>query len=333
MAQRRRLALRQIAEPELIDVLSDSDENGDVDMEAAAPSFALLPTVSEAPSVTAPGAGEVETTQELSPPTPLDGTKPNKRRKSAIAMTKANGTQVTNGDVNDAGGKADIVALYQEGVLSQHTLRLHYIRRKPSSLCHRHTMPIEHDFVLPPPTLSLLEVISPPEISLESTDSATNAVDTLSKIDMKPVDDRELHQVLQSVREHWYLPRSTSNETRESWRRLQECDWGTAIQSPTATDELPTTSDVVWLLQDLQSDAFAMFVWQNLLLPIIKRESHATTSVVYELCDALLQHKCFRSLLPKDFRAQLRAKNLRAIDSPLAIELELHLIRRFLELR
>ncbi|RLN37432.1 hypothetical protein BBJ28_00014082 [Nothophytophthora sp. Chile5] len=126
----------------------------------------------------------------------------------------------------------------------------------------------------------------------------------------------------------------------------------TNLTQASSDASLPDLADVCWMLEECQSDALTSFVWRRLLIPLLRRQerihgSHAAnfdarsrstkaetqiegTALPYQpLLSLLICHRSFAALSPKDFRAKVRARNLRQVGEALGAQVELAVMALF----
>lgn len=92
---------------------------------------------------------------------------------------------------------------------------------------------------------------------------------------------------------------------------------------------VPDITAVCWVLERCPSDAFVSFVWNHLLIKLLQQSVKSDTKDHQRLLSLLIAHHSLKTLAPKDFRAKVRARNLRQVDEALGAQLELNLITMY----
>ncbi|KAK1934498.1 hypothetical protein P3T76_011107 [Phytophthora citrophthora] len=232
---------------------------------------------------------------------------------------------------------ASVFNLYQEGLGPDQVLQLCFLRRHILRNPQLDNTSIENDFVLPRPELkisSFLPSLGIPLQHLIGNDSAPPQQNGSAAASSRS--DSALDMVRKSAREHFLHPRQAVLDDVRQWSVLEESDWLQILQHHKAQSgqdegvtellsaaQMPDIADVCWLLEHFPSVAFVSFVWDHLLLSLLL---HSVSSLHQHLYTLLVSHHSLSSLSPKDFRAKVRARNLRQVDDVLGAQGELTLI-------
>ncbi|RLN77039.1 hypothetical protein BBJ28_00008458 [Nothophytophthora sp. Chile5] len=262
-----------------------------------------------------------------------------------------------------------IFQLYQEGLAPDQVLQLCFMRRRAPRSMRSESTRIEDEFVLPRPTLDIASVLPPVDLSLNRllSEASPPTEDNLPCVgsESSTATENAIAQAMDSAQRHFLLPRQAPPGDVRKWTALAECDWvqiyqklqisrqqQTQQQSDTPFTQagsdapLPDLADVCWMLEECQSDALANFVWERLLIPLLRRQerihgSHVAnfdarsrsteaetqiegTAPPYQpLLSQLICHRSFAALSPKDFRAKVRARDLRQVGEALGAQVEL----------
>jgi hypothetical protein len=188
--------------------------------------------------------------------------------------------------------------------------------------------------VLPRPWLSLLEIL-PPQMAnisdiLRADDPAHASIFSESLGKGLPMDE-----TVHTVASHWRELGSVDlAELAPTWRGLEESEWVQVYEVSGLF--APTPNDLLRLLETLRSDGFASFVWHRLLVPTVQVLCRGKAPrTVTQFTSALLSHGFFRRLPAKQFRSELRAKNLRGSceDASFGAAVELEVITHFHKFR
>jgi hypothetical protein len=231
--------------------------------------------------------------------------------------------------------------LYQDGPTPDQVLQLCYLRRRAPRRLRLERTRIEDEFVLPRPELKLASLLPPPvDLSLEqlvgTASSPTEQASTRSN--QAPVAKTTLAAVRESARTHFLQPRQASLQDVGQWSALDESDWlqlYRSLQRPKTQDDdmtglvsaqVPDVADVCWLLEHCGSAAFASFVWDHLLIALLQQCVSSDTPALQCLFTLLVSRPPLASLSAKEFRAKLRARNLRQVDDAFGAHAELALV-------
>ncbi|GMF10921.1 unnamed protein product [Phytophthora lilii] len=238
-----------------------------------------------------------------------------------------------------------VFRLYQEGLTPDQVLQLCYLRRRaPRRLSSR----IEDEFVLPRPEIKIASLLPPVDASLKQLVGAApaSAPSSASAAATSAPSDAGLDRARESARLHFLHPGAAAVDVVRQWSMLAERDWlqihrslQRAKQPQEGQDDemtglaavqLPSIADVCWTLEQCRSDAFACFVWDHLLVPLLQRcaDSQSAAAEHERLLALLVNHPTLASLSPKDFRAKVRARNLRQVDDDLGAQAELALTQQ-----
>lgn len=207
---------------------------------------------------------------------------------------------------------------------------------------------VEDEFVVPRPTLSLSDFLpSHLDVPLEKLwlngKPGTTYAD--SSADTAPLEPTERSRAVESASKFLRSPREATDEEVAQWRRLAECDWRQVYQVSKQQSNI-SIADVCYGMERCQSDAFAQFVWEDLLVVLVEQALHEPIDdedseesthrpcepplqQVRELLAVLVRHPSLANMPPKQFRAAVRAKNLRRIDATAGAQLELELVALF----
>ncbi|CAH0522092.1 unnamed protein product [Peronospora belbahrii] len=247
----------------------------------------------------------------------------------------------SNDNTTSASSASNIFHLYQEGHGHDQVLQLCFLRRRTPRHFRLDRTRIEDEFILPRPELKIASLLPPVHISLNqlimfdsSSSSSIHSVTEHREINFA------LDQVRESAKRHFFNPRQVALEDVARWAALTESDWLSIYQSiqqsmqqPGQDEEMtdlsaarvPDIIDICWLLEHCQSDAFASFVWNHLLL-VILQTCMASDSLMHQVLTLLVSHRSLASLSPKDFRAKVRSRNLRQAGDFIGAKAELALV-------
>ena len=257
-----------------------------------------------------------------------------------------------NADDADATASASSAAtsvfnLYQEGLAPDHVLQLCFVRQRgaPPHPLRPNGTRVAQAFDLPRPALPVASLLPPVDVSLD------HFVDRSSLLPL-PKDSTDataaalpataLDRAQVSARTHLFDPRQAAPDDVRQWAALTKSDWLTVYQSLQPRDltldqedartglgaaQAPDPVDVCWMLEHCRSDAFAAFVWDHLLLSLLQQCREASDHLTLQrLCALLVRHHSLASLSPRDFRANVRSRNLRQVDELVGAQAELALI-------
>ncbi|KAG7380721.1 hypothetical protein PHYPSEUDO_006903 [Phytophthora pseudosyringae] len=227
-----------------------------------------------------------------------------------------------------------VFSLYQEGLASDQVLQLCFLRRRAPRRLRLERTYIEDEFVLPRPELKIASLLPSVDIPLDQlVASASPSSRTLSRESASPLSDTATDVVRESARRHFSQPRQAAVEDVRLWSALVESDWlqihgshDDTMMGLTAAAQVPDIGDVCWVLEQCPSDAFVSFVWDHLLLSLLGQCVGSNTSTHHRLFILLARHRSLASLSPKDFRAKVRARNLRQVDDAFGAQAELALV-------
>ncbi|KAF1316796.1 hypothetical protein FI667_g15205, partial [Globisporangium splendens] len=362
--RRRRLALRQIEET--AQDVSDSDEQNEGDdathklaQQAEEPNFNLFGT-----AVASGAAGGRVTTSTIAIllsdedddmggalPLQAERTSTSRRNSSKKAKAKSATDDRSNGGVEDSNR---IFQLYQEGLTSDQILQLAFIRRRVPRSLQKKSVTRGEEFVLPHPTVSVKDLLPAPSDSINLRDLFTSqqkpSLQPLSSATSKAhsstassVLPNEVADRLASARKYFFTPEEAPLEERHAWSVITESGWNQLHKELQAEDvhtkRLASLTAICTLLRDCRSDALARFIWEKLLVALFvencSNPGEPELLQIQELLTALLRQEYFQTMAPKDFRAAVRAKNLRhAVNGDaLGAQLELQLLTVYHQLR
>ncbi|ETI46781.1 hypothetical protein F441_08843 [Phytophthora nicotianae CJ01A1] len=240
--------------------------------------------------------------------------------------------------------EASVFNLYQEGLAPDQVLQLCFLRRRASRRLRLERTRIEDEFVLPQPELNISNLLPLANIPLEQLIAKNPpAVQTCDSAEAAALTAITIEDVRESARWHFLQPRQAAVEDVRRWSALSESDWlqihrsmqRSKKQQQDQDDEMtgrntianwPDIADICWMLEQCLSDAFVGFVWDHLLLSLLQQSMSANTSMHQLLFSLLVTHHSLGSLSPKDFRAKVRARNLRQVDDAFGAQAELTLI-------
>ncbi|KAG3114479.1 hypothetical protein PI124_g3980 [Phytophthora idaei] len=236
---------------------------------------------------------------------------------------------------------ASVFNLYQEGLAPDQVLQLCFLRRRAPRKLRLERTRIEDEFVLPQPELKIASLVPSAGIPLEQLMANTSPVEqTCSSGGTASPTDIAIEEVRESARRYFLQPRQAAVEDARQWSALSESDWLQIHRSLqrskqgrddemtrlTANAQVPDVADVCWILEQCPSDAFVSFVWDHLLLSLLHQCTGSSSSRYQRLFSLMVTHHSLASLSPKDFRAKVRARNLRQVDDAFGAEAELALI-------
>ncbi|TDH72935.1 hypothetical protein CCR75_004698 [Bremia lactucae] len=223
--------------------------------------------------------------------------------------------------------------LYQEGLAPEQILQLCFLRRRASRNLRLERIKIEDEFVLPRPELKIANVLPPTNISFKE-------LLTSSSVLIKPCDNEIVAQntserARDSARRHFLQPQQAAAEEVRQWSALAKSDWLEIFNSSqggqnygmmrlNADAVVPSISDICWVMEQCPSEAFIGFVWEHLLALLLQQRKDLMN--FQRFISRLVAHDSISLLSPKDFRAKVRARNLREVDDTLGAQAELALI-------
>lgn len=228
------------------------------------------------------------------------------------------------------------------------------------------------EFVLPLPTLSIKDLLPPVDVDIrdlfasdasssaavQSSASSLSVTNKSASEDALNASSRDVtSDVLASAKAFFFTPEAASPDQRRSWQAISNSEWhqlyqdlqkehSTAAAHAGRSSKLktgghqqltiPSVDAVCLLLRDCHSDAFAHFVWETLLLPVLEVQLASSPSSVLqdrdsrtqELFRLLLRQDCFCAMTPKAFRANVRTKKIREqlSDAAFGAHVELQLL-------
>lgn len=205
--------------------------------------------------------------------------------------------------------------------------------------------------MLPRPTLTLKDIMPPQRIPLQELLSVS--LEKTRQRDGLPIESSpnasKLREVRQSALKYFATPMDASRSERNAWTMLSQTDWdqvlaeaqalSSARSSPSGDPMLqswvPRILAVTELLDDLKSNSYAEFAWSKLLTPLLAQcvSANGGLTQASTLFAALLRHSFITELSPSNFRALLRARNLRQVDAVFGAQAELKLLQLFHEQR
>ncbi|OWZ19933.1 hypothetical protein PHMEG_0005739 [Phytophthora megakarya] len=231
-----------------------------------------------------------------------------------------------------------IFSLYQEGLTSDQVLQLCFLRRRATRRLHLERTRIEDEFVLPRPELKIANLLPPADIPLEQLISITSPPSIQASNSDSPTDSA-IDSARDSARKHFMQPTQAPIEEVRGWSALTERDWLLIQQSTQqpkkqrSDDEMtdidaqvPGIADVCCILERCRSDAYVSFVWDHLLIALLQQCVGSDALLHERLLALLVSHHSFASLIPKDFRAKVRSRNLRQVDDAFGAQVELALV-------